>query len=79
VTKDNGIIPSMSVTRRRLETLLTSGNDHKAPLPQDKGIEKEREAGIAILADKLRADPERARGGSGLEDWMPRTDAVVSR
>jgi hypothetical protein len=31
--------------------------------PQDKGIEKEREAGIAILADKLRADPERARGG----------------
>jgi len=67
----------MSVIWRRLETLLTSGNDHKAPLPQDKGIE--REAGIAILADKLRADPERARGGSGLEDLMPRKDAVVSR
>jgi hypothetical protein len=59
----------MSVTWRRLETLLTSGNDHKAPLPQD----------IAILADKLHADPERARGGSGLEDLMPRKDAVVSR
>jgi multidrug resistance efflux pump len=74
VTKDNGIVPSMSVAWRRLETLLTSGSHDKDPVPQDKDDSKRREAGTAILAEKLRAGWR-----SGLEDWMPRTDATVSR
>jgi len=76
VTKDNGMVPSMSVAWRRLETLLTSGSRDKEPVPQDKQDKddsKRREAGTAVLAEKLRA-----HWRSGVEDWMPRTDAAVS-
>jgi hypothetical protein len=79
VTKDDGIVPSMSVAWRQLETLVTSRGDTKTPLPQDKGGDKRRAAGITIPADKLSADPENARGLARSEEWMPRTHAVVSR
>jgi biotin carboxyl carrier protein len=79
VTKDDGIVPSMSVAWRHLETLVTSWGHTKTPLPQDKGGDKRRAAGITIPADKLSADPENARGLARSEEWMPRTHAVVSR
>jgi hypothetical protein len=79
VTKDDGIVPSMSVTWRRFETLMTSWGGKKAPLQPDAGHEKRREAGFAMLAAAfLSATPE-AGQSPDLEDWIPRTEAVVSR
>jgi multidrug resistance efflux pump len=79
VTKDDGIVPSMSVTWSRVETLLTSlGSKKNSPQPNN-GHGKGREAGIANLTAALHAAPHGASQTSELEDWMPRTDAVVSR
>ena len=77
VTKDNGIVPSMSVTWRRLETMLTSWTGTNNPVQPNDGNEKKREVGIAVLASALRSAhdaPQISR-----QDWMPRTDTVVSR
>src|SRR6202022_2275291 len=79
VTKDDGIVPSMSVTWRRFETLMTSWHDKKTPFHSVDGNEKRRrEAGFAMLAAAFRSAPQAERQ-SPLEDWMPRTEAVVAR
>ena len=77
VTKDNGIIPSMSVAWRRLETFMTSWSnslDTKA----SNVDERKREAGFAILAAAFRSVAEVPRSPD-LKDWMGRRDDVVSR
>jgi multidrug resistance efflux pump len=80
VTKDDGIVPSMSVTWRRFETLMTSWHDKKTPFHSVDGNEKRRrEAGFAMLAAAFRSAPQAERQSPDLEDWMPRTEAVVAR
>jgi multidrug resistance efflux pump len=80
VTKDDGIVPSMSVTWRRFETLMTSWHDKKTPFHSVDGNEKRRhEAGFAMLAAAFRSAPQAERQSSDLEDWMPWTEAVVAR
>jgi hypothetical protein len=80
VTKDDGIVPSMSVTWRRLETLMTSWSKKKGPLQPNEGDETRRETGFAMLAAAFRSAAAQAeRQSSELDDWMPRTDAVVAR
>lgn len=90
VTKDNGIIPSMSVTWRRFETLITSWNDGSGDktLAQSNGgeaarsnddQENKRRRGIAALAASLRAADPLARQAPGAEDRTSPADAVASR
>ena len=79
VTKDDGIVPSMSVTWRRFETLMTSWSNKKGPLQPEGGTERKREAGFAMLAAAFRSAPQVERQSTELENWMPRTEAVVSR
>ena len=75
VTKDKGFVPSMSVTWRRLETLVSSwtnpGSDQSAGADQ-----KYYEAGITILAAALRSGEKPSHE---IDTWSPRTEAVVSR
>jgi hypothetical protein len=73
VTKDNGIIPSMSVAWRRLEAFVTPRTIDVRASNQD-----ERKIGFALLAAAFRVAPEVAHS-SELKDWMGRTDDVVSR
>ncbi len=79
VTKDDGIIPSMSVTWRRVETLVTSWSNKKGPLQPIEGDERKRETGFAILAAAFHSASEAVRQSAELKDWMPHPDAVVSR
>ena len=79
VTKDDGIVPSMSVTWRRLETLMTSWSNKKGPLQPNEGDERRRETGFAMLAAAFRSAAQAEHQSSELDDWMPRTDAVVAR
>jgi len=79
VTKDDGIVPSMSVTWRRLETLMTSWSNKKGPLEPNEGDERRRETGFAMLAAAFRSAAQAEHQSSELDDWMPRTDAVVAR
>ncbi len=79
VTKDDGIVPSMSVTWRRFETLVTSWSNSKGPLQPKEDNERKREAGFAMLAAAFRSASQAVRQSAGLKDWMPHTDAVVSR
>jgi multidrug resistance efflux pump len=80
VTKDDGIVPSMSVTWRRLETLVTSWSNQKDPLQPTEGNERERETGFAMLAAAFRAASQAGHQSTvELEDWIPHTDTVVSR
>jgi multidrug resistance efflux pump len=79
VTRDDGIVPSMSVSWRRFETLMTSWSNKKGPLQPDEANEKRRETGFAILAAAFRSASEAVHRSPELEDWLPRTDAVVSR
>jgi multidrug resistance efflux pump len=79
VTKDDGIVPSMSVTWRRLETLMSSWSDKKGPLQPDEGNQRRRETGFAMLAAAFRSASEAVLQSPKLGDWMPRTDAIVSR
>jgi hypothetical protein len=69
----------MSVTWRRFETLMTSWHDRKAPFRSDDGNERRRETGFATLAAAFRSAPQAERKLPDLEDWMPRTEAVVAR
>ena len=78
VTKDNGIVPSMSVTWRRLKTMLTSWTGRNNPFSPEDNYEKTLEAGIAALSSALRST-QQGSPQTALEHWMPRTDAVVSR
>jgi multidrug resistance efflux pump len=77
VTKDDGIVPSMSVTWRRLETLMTSWSDKKGPVQPDEGNERRRETGFAMLAAAFHSASQTVRQSPELEDWMPQ--AVVFR
>jgi len=79
VTEDDGIVPSMSVTWRRLETLVTSWGNKRGPVQAEGGNERKREAGFAKLAAAFRSAPQAEHQSSELEDWMPWTDAAVSR
>jgi multidrug resistance efflux pump len=79
VTKDNGIVPSMSVTWRRFETLMTFWRNKKDPHQPADGNERKREAGVSMLVAAFRSAPEAEHRSAELENWMPRTDAVVSR
>jgi multidrug resistance efflux pump len=79
VTKEDGMVPSMSVTWHRLETLVTSWSNKKTPLQPSDDDERKRETGYATLAAAFRAAPQRGSQSADLEDWLPRTDAVVSR
>jgi multidrug resistance efflux pump len=79
VTKEDGMVPSMSVTWRRLETLVTSWSNKKPPLQPSDDNERKRETGYATLAAAFRAAPQGGSQSAALEDWLPRTDAVVSR
>ena len=79
VTKDDGIVPSMSVTWRRLETLMTSWSNKKGPLEPNEGDERRRETGFAMLAAAFRSGSQAVHQSSELVDWMPHTDVVVSR
>jgi multidrug resistance efflux pump len=79
VTRDGGLIPSMSVTWRRFETFMTSWSSKGWPLHRNDGNENRREAGFALLAAAFHSASQGARQSPDLEDWMPRTDTVVSR
>jgi hypothetical protein len=79
VTKDDGIVPSMSVTWRRLETLVTAWSSKKSPLQPSDGDERKRETGFAMLAAAFRSASQAGYQPPDQEDWLPRTDAVVSR
>jgi multidrug resistance efflux pump len=79
VTKDDGIVPSMSVTWRRLETLMTSWSDKKDPLQPNDRNETRRETGRSMLASAFRSASQTVRRSPDLEGWSPRTVAVVSR
>jgi multidrug resistance efflux pump len=79
VTKDDGIVPSMSVTWRRFETLMTSWSNKKGPLEPNESNERRRETGFAMLAAAFRSASPAVHQSPEPEDWMPRTDAVVSR
>jgi multidrug resistance efflux pump len=78
VTKDNGVIPSMSVAWRRLETFMTSWGNNIASGTSNDG-ERKREAGFAMLTAAFRSAAPQARQSLELEDWMGRRDDVVSR
>ena len=77
VTKDNAMIPSMSVAWRRLEAFMTTWGNHPTKASNDG--EGKREAGFAILAAAFRSVAPEARQSAELKDWMGRRDEVVSR
>src|ERR1700704_2914682 len=79
VTKDDGIVPSMSVTWRRLETLVTAWSSKKSPLQPSDDDERKRETGFAMLAAAFRSASQAGYQPPDQEDWMPGTEAVVSR
>src|SRR4030081_1547755 len=79
VTEDDGIVPSMSVTWRRLETLMTSWSNKKGPLQPADDIERKRETGFALLAAAFRSGSPAVLLSPEWKDWMPQTDTVVSR
>jgi hypothetical protein len=79
VTRDDGIVPSVSVTWRRLETLMTSWSNTKTPLQPSDDSERRRETGFATLAAAFRAASQAGYQPPELQDWLPRTDALVSR
>jgi multidrug resistance efflux pump len=79
VTKEDSMVPSMSVTWRRLETLVTSWSNRKTPLQPGDDNERKRETGYATLAAAFRATSPGGAQSADLRDWLPRTDAVVSR
>jgi hypothetical protein len=80
VTKDDGIVPSMSVTWRRLETLVTSWSTKTGPRLPNEGNERQLETGFALLAAAFRSGSQAAHQSTAeMEDWLPHTDTVVSR
>src|SRR5258707_4227588 len=79
VTRDDGIVPSVSATWRRLETLMTSRSNTKTPLQPCDEIRRRPATGFATLAAAFRAASQAVYQPPELQDWLPRTDAVVSR
>jgi hypothetical protein len=78
VTKDNGMIPSMSVTWRRLEAFMTTWGRNSVTRASNDS-ERKREAGFAVLAAAFRTVAPEAWQSPELKYWMQRTDDVVSR
>jgi multidrug resistance efflux pump len=78
VTKDNGMIPSMSVTWRRLEAFMRSWGKNGVTRASNDS-ERKREAGIAVLSAAFRTVAPEAWQSPELKHWMQRTDDVVSR
>ena len=66
VTRDNGIVPSMSVTWRRLGHLVASLADLDPAAPD----EATRRAGVAKLDEALRS-PSAAQRSQLDEPWLP--------
>jgi hypothetical protein len=58
---------------------VTSWSNKKAPVQPNEGNQRKREAGLAMLAAAFGSASYAMYPLSGLEDWMPHTDAVVSR
>jgi hypothetical protein len=80
VTKDDGVVPSMSVSWRRVETLITSWSNRRSPLQRvDDHSERTRETGFAILAAAFRSAAQSLPQQPDPKDWTSRTDAVVAR
>ena len=77
VTKNDGIVPSMSMTWRRLETMVSSWSSRKAPLQPASDV-KRRETGIATLAAAFRSGQQPQRSEQ-FDDLLPQTDGMVSR
>jgi multidrug resistance efflux pump len=81
VTRDNGVIPSMSVTWRRLGHFVASwiGDDAgNTATAQNLSLDADtRRAGVARLHDAFRAaGPQELKADEG---WLPRTPTLVSR
>ncbi|WP_225670368.1 HlyD family secretion protein [Bradyrhizobium hereditatis] len=81
VTRDNGIVPSMSVTWRRLGNLVASwshDDGDKTETAQDHPVDAEtHRAGIARLQDASRSPALQAVQPD--QNWSSRTRAPVSR
>ena len=81
VTRANGIVPSMSVTWRKVGHFVASwthDNDGNADTAQDASFGADtRRAGIAQLQAAFRSPPPLALKSD--EDWLPRTRALVSQ
>jgi hypothetical protein len=58
---------------------VTSWSNKKDSVQPNEVNERKREAGFAMLAAAFRSAPQAERQSSLLQNWMPRTDAVVSR
>lgn len=78
VTKDNGMIPSMSVAWRRLEAFMTPWGSNNPTKASNDG-EGKREAGVGILTAAIRSVAPEARQSPELKDWAGWKDDVVSR
>ena len=78
VTKDSGMVPSMSVAWRRLETFMTPWGSNNSTKASNDG-EGKREAGVGILTAAIRSVAPDARQSPELKDWTGWRDDAVSR
>jgi hypothetical protein len=72
VTRDNGIVPSMSVTWRRLGNLMASST-------RDDGLNSETAQNHPIDADTHRAGMAQPQVLKADDSWWSRTHTLVSR
>jgi multidrug resistance efflux pump len=83
VTRDNGVVPSMSVTWRRLGNLVSSwmGNQtHDGGTGTAPTIDPAlRRAGMARLEAALRSPSRPSQALNAEEDWLPTAQSMVSR
>jgi len=83
VTRDNGVVPSMSVTWRRLGNLVSSwmGNQtHDGGTGTAPTIDPAlRRAGMARLEAALRSPSPPSQALNAEEDWLPTAQSMVSR
>ncbi|BAM90448.1 hypothetical protein S58_44630 [Bradyrhizobium oligotrophicum S58] len=75
VTRDNGVIPSMSVTWRRLGHLVASLTD----LDPSEPDAATRRAGVTKLDDALRSQPALVQQPELDEHWLPAARAVSAQ
>jgi len=81
VTRDNGIVPSMSVTWRRIGNLMaswTGRDDGPAVAAMPAANADIRHAGTAKLESALRKQPAQ-QAPQLTEDWLPQTQMSSSR
>jgi multidrug resistance efflux pump len=79
VIKDDGIVPSMSVTWHRAETLITFWSNRISPFQRvgDRN-EGRRKTGFAMLAAAFRSASQPRSEAPGPNDWPLRADTVVA-